>query len=340
MQSDERVQAALDATQRERRSFLSAVRTAADQIEGRLRSSRDKGRDSAGRVEQELGSFASGRIDAGKLAAFEPQSAEPNPTAFEALERAAGVLREIARLNEDDFVVRVKPGDRMSRVLSERLSSMGRAFGAAELAALAHAGRPTTVDVDRRLEQYHPDDWSAREREIAPPLVVIAEGSTMRVGAVRDWLEGNQKIVFVVEGPCPSAPLAPLIIPGGWVAQIASPEEVGGFERFEGPAVCAFVPEGAAVFTHDPAHGLTLEIETGDVKVRPVGPITVWRQQEDLATLERMSGRGGPAGAGAGPSANGQREVEAAQPADRLAAWLLNQADLPAESPADGPPAG
>lgn len=329
MQSEARVQAALAATQRARRNFLSAVRAAADEIEGRLRSSKDKGRDSAGRIAQELGSFAAGRIDPEKLAAFTPQSAEPHPTAFEALERAAGVLREIARLKDEDFVVRVKAGERMSRVLGDKLGQLGSAFGAAELAALARGGGVATVDADRRLEHYHPDDWSAREREIAPPLVVVADGSTMRVGAVRDWLEGNQKIVFVIEGACPPAPLVPLLTPGAWVAQVTEPEDASAFERFDGPAACAYVPEGAVLFTHDPAVGLEVGAGAEKVAVRPMGPLTVWKQQEDLTLLRSLSGRGGTLQAGAEASANGKGPVETVEPADRLAAWLLKQADVP-----------
>ena len=48
-----------------------------------------------------------------------------------ALERAAAVLREVARLEEKDFVVHVQAGDRLSRVLGDKLSVLGRAFGAA-----------------------------------------------------------------------------------------------------------------------------------------------------------------------------------------------------------------
>jgi hypothetical protein len=334
MQSDARVQAALDATKKARRAFLSAVRTAADEIEGRLRSSRDKGRDSAGRIAQELGAFAAGLIDPGKLAALEPQSSEPHPTAFEALERAAGVLREIARLTEEDFVVRVMSGERMSRVLVDKLSFLGRAFGAAELAALARAGRAATIDIDRRLENYHPDEWSGREREIAPPVVVVTKGSALRVGALGDWLEGNQKIVFVVEGPCPAAPLAPLLISGAWVAQVtdvdanSDADATSAFERFEGPAVCAFVPDGAVAFSFDPRKGLEVGSEPEDVSPRPIGPITAWKQEQDLMALDRMAGRGGSLNADPAPSANGKGDADAVQPADRLAAWLLNQADL------------
>jgi len=328
MPSDTLMQAALAATEPARKDFLTAVKAAADEIEGRLRSGRDSGRDSGGRVAKELGSFAAGRIDPRKLAAFSPRATEPHPTVLEALERAAGVMREIALLKEEDFVVEVKAGQRLSRVLADRLAVLGRAFGAAELAALARSGRVASVDADRRLTSYHPDDWSAREREIAPPLVVIADGSTLRLGAVREWMEGNQKIFFVIEGACPPAPMVSLVTPGTWVAQVTDPEAAAEFGSFEGPAACALVPQGAAVFTYDPARGLEASVGSADLKIHGIGPMTVWRQSQDLTTLERMEARGGLSVETSGAS-NGSGVTGPVEPADRLAAWLLSQTDLP-----------
>lgn len=58
-----------------------------------------------------------------------------------------------------------------------------------------------------------------------------------------------------------------------------------------------------------------------------MGPLTVWKQQEDLMLLQRLSGAVATTSAGA--SANGKGPAEAVEPADRLAAWLLSQADVP-----------
>ena len=328
MPSDALIRAALDATAPARESFLSAVRAAADEIEGKLRSARSRGQGMAERITEELGHFAAGRIDPEKLAAFEPETPELHPTAFEALARAAAVLRDIARLDEDNFVLEVQAGHSLYEAVSRRMSELGRAFGAAELVAVSRGGTLASVDADRRLERYHPDGWNARERQLAPPLVVVAPGSTLRVSALRDWLEGNQKFVFVVEGECPPAPMATLLTPGAWIGQ-TGPDGLEALRRFEGPAVCAVVPETAARFRHEPTLGLTVDGEVSEDTVRTIGPLTAWKQLEDLKTLQRFAGIGVPVAESAPGGSNGSSPE--AEPADRLAAWLLKQADVPAE---------
>jgi len=329
MPSDALIQAALDATASEREAFLSAVRSAADELEGKLRAARVRGQGMAARVSEELGSFAVGRIDPEKLAAFEPKTPELHPTAFEALDRAARVLREIARLDEDGFVVEVEDGRSLYDAVTRRLSKMGRAFGAAELVAVARGGSLASVDTDRKLERYHPDRWNARERELAPPLVIVTPGSALRISALRDWLEGGQRFVFLVEGDCPPAPLAGLLTPGAWVGQIAAEEGLEAFKASDGPAACAVVPDGAARFRHEPGRGLIIDAEVSEDSMRTLGAVTAWRQREDLRTLMRFAGVAVPVTEGAAPSSNGA--PPAVEPADRLAAWLLEQADVPAE---------
>ncbi len=250
--AETRLEAALAATRPARQKFLSAVGLAADEIEGRYLTLLEDGRRSARRLAQEMGSFADGRIDPQLVTALMAQCTKLSPAAFEAMTRSVGVLREIERLEDEDFVVRVKAGQCLSGALGDKLARLGCAFGAAEVAALAGVDGVPPSDLERRLESFHPDDWSSREREFAPPLVVVADGSAMHVEALRDWLEGDQKLVFVVEGASPPAPLASLIQPGPSVTQSQKYEDGAGFARTGGPAVCAWVQEGVAVFKHDP----------------------------------------------------------------------------------------
>jgi hypothetical protein len=102
------------------------------------------------------------------------------------------------------------------------------------------------------------------------------------------------------------------------------------FSSFEGPAVAALVPESAAQFVHDPARGKNAwqRVELISVPEKPpkqrVGGKSVRQQKEELEQLLSLA-KGPVEGAAtevtAGASAEGS-------PVDKLAAWLLNQADL------------
>ncbi len=207
------------------------------------------------------------------------------------------------------------------------LSNLGRAFGAAELVEIVRSGRFPNVEADRRLQSYGPDDWRPREREVAPPVVVSAQGQSMRGARLRDWLEGRQQIVVVAEGRCPPAPMTPLAGPGALVGQLHDAGELEVLKGFEGPAALAVVPDVAAAWVHDPRRTPVLEVRhmPADGELAPIGPISVWRQQQDLEQLRALTG----VGAGLTVAAtNGNGSPQEAAPADRLAAWLLKQADL------------
>jgi len=96
---------------------------------------------------------------------------------------------------------------------------------------------------------------------------------------------------------------------------------------FDGPAVAAVMPEGSAVFLHDPTAGREawqrLTVRTlGDVPRRAIGGMSVWQMAEDrtlLGDLARTPFAIPVPGARAEPAVGADDAVE------RIAAWLLDQ---------------
>ena len=327
MPSDERVRAALSATEGPRRDFLSSVRTTADQVDAFLRARKGKTHHVSEQVAESLGGFAAGRIDASKFSAFLPARDELPPTLVDAMERAGGALREVARLRDEDFVVQAESGESMSEAARRGLGRLGRAFGAAEMVEAIRSGRTPDKTAEGKLTRYDPDDWTSRERQLAPPVVVLARGESLRGAQMRDWLEGMQQIVVVADGPCPPAPMVSLLSPGVLVGQVHSIAALEVMDQFDGPAAVAIVASESASWMHDPRRTPPLEIHSKPAAPpqSAVGPISPWRQEQDLAHLERI---GAPL-AGARPATgNGTGTPEEVAPADRLAAWLLKQADV------------
>jgi hypothetical protein len=161
--------------------------------------------------------------------------------------------------------------------------------------------------------------------------VVEVQGSDLRAATLSEFLDGRQKIVLVVHGDCAPAPLARLISPSTFVLQT---EDVTGIERFlgwDGPAVAALLPGAAARFVHDPARGSApwdrLEIisvpETPPRKA--IGGLSPLQQGEELELLRSLATRPAGVAAAAAPVI---AVAAAADPVDKLAAWLIGQADL------------
>ena len=134
-------------------------------------------------------------------------------------------------------------------------------------------------------------------------------------------------MVLLVRKPAPPAALARLIVPGTLVVQTTDGDDLALLEDFDGPAIVAVVPEGAAVFRFDPSvasgTGLTVDVLPED-EPRAVGALSVARQEAELELLKLLDG----ASADRVVAAAGE-PAEAAEPTDKLAAWLLRQATIP-----------
>ncbi len=161
--------------------------------------------------------------------------------------------------------------------------------------------------------------------------MVDIDGGDLRAASLAEFIDGRQRILLVVEGECPPAPLVRLIAPGTFVLQTHDGSGLDRLAAWQGPGIAALVPDCAVQFVHDPAAGAAswerLQILSVPERPprRPVSGLSVAQQIEEMDLLQSLAAR--PAGAAAAASPAGAAAA-AADPADRLATWLLSQVDL------------
>lgn len=334
MPSEDRAVRALEALSEDRDAFRSSVARAVDEVGGLL--DRQRSSSDVERSGRSLGAMAEGRIDPDRFASLLGKSDALEPEALEQLERAHEVLTEIHDEGDDLHRVRLEEGGSLRDAVAGATARMGRAFGAARTAELARSGRFRLEDHGGYLDAFPFGMWNTREREIAPPLVVELAGRDLRPAGLCEFLDGGAKIALVVDGTAPPASLVRLVTPGVLVVQSAGAEGLAPFGEHEGAAVGALFDDGDGVarFTHrpdageDPASRLTVEELPGDETIRPVGTISRRQQLEELRQLEALSRLSAAASASEnGGAPDGADEAEA-EPADRLAGWLLRQSGL------------
>ncbi len=331
MPSDDRSQQALRAVDGARRTFHSAVAAAVDEVDAFLDAHALPAGDGAGRAGAELGPFAAGRIDAARFGALFGGGVALEPVALETVRRARAVLDEIAAGKDSLFLASVPSGGDLGATAVAALGRAGRAFGAGHVVELIRSGRYRAEAHDHFLEVYPPELWNRAEREVAPPLVVEVDGSDLHVCALADLLQGQQKLVLVVRGSCPPAPLVRAITPRVLVLQVTEPGGLASLAASDGPGVAALVPEGAARFAHAPQAGACLadRLQVASLPEPPRTPLaryTVFQQAEELAQLAALATEAvRPADAAAPAAAEGGEFTTA----DKLAAWLLRHANLP-----------
>jgi hypothetical protein len=354
--TDQRLELALKAVERQTKAFRSALVLTMDQVRSRLdaQSARDEG--PGKRAAVELGSFATGRIDPDRFAMLTSFSKPDDMAWLAPSERALETLRAVHARGDELFRVRVESGGDLYAAVERALSEAGRAFGAARLVELARAGRYIASEHDPMLDRLAFREWSAAERAKAPPLVIEVEGRDLAAGALAGFLDGAVKIVLVVLGASSPAPLVRLVTPGILVMQTIEPEELRLVGAADGPAIAALVSPEVGQFLHEPAAGgVQRSVGVARVEVRHVpdeepkrtlGQISAFQQAEELRSLRALAASAATAGgAGAETGAAGEstaRGVSAesasqppetageppAEPVDKLAAWLLKQADL------------
>jgi hypothetical protein len=308
-----------------REAFRSALGVAVDQVNVLLAAHSTPAGEAAGRAATELGDFAAGRIDPERFAALFSGKDSLDPAALERIREARDTLAELARAGDALFQLQVPAGADLRDAVGAALAAAGRAFGAARTVELARTGRFRPEEHDGMLRSFPARRWNRAERQIAPPLVVEVDGADLRAGGLAEFLEGSQKIVLVARGAAPPAPLVRLITPGVFVLQTTEEAELERLSAVEGPAIAALLPRGAARFVHDPVRGGTLgeRLELRDaapeVVLEPLGALSVFQQREELAQLAALVER---------PAAAAQAGAGQADPVDKLAAWLLRQADF------------
>jgi hypothetical protein len=330
MPSDPRIAQAITALAQPVAEFRALIEGALAQADAFIAAHGATADEKAARARAELGVFASGRIDAAAFASIFPAARHVDPGAFGTLRRAADVLRSVKVRGDELFHVEVPPGARMGTVVNEALGRVGRAFGAVMLTELVRGGRYHAALHGRLLDELEFLEWNKAERRFAPPLVIEVDGADLLAGALMDFADGREKLVLVVRGPCGPAPLARCITPGTFVVQTTDGSGLDRAAAFDGPAIAAMVPDGAATFLHDPLGGreswqrLTVT-HLPDAPKRAIGGLSAFQMGEELRLLRDLARTpfAVPAADGAAAPA-----VGASDAVDKLASWLLGQSGL------------
>ena len=350
MPSDVRTGLALRALKGPRERFMSAVVAAVEEVRAFLEAHRPSfdGR-ATNRAAVELGAFASGRIDPQRFGALLGGGPALDGGAIARVERALHELSRVAAAGDPLFLADVGGHADLHLVVGHALASAGRAFGAAQAVERVRSGRGGPGD-GGPPGPFPFRRWNRAERQIAPPLVVETPGAALHAGALAEYLDGAQKIILLVQPPAPPAALARLVTPGVLVMQTTDAADLDEIGRFAGPAVAALVPEGAACFVHRPGTGhapgdrLSVRHLPDESGIKPIDGMSAFHQREELGLLRDFSlqlrGPGAPEprepSAPAQPAAGVAPPVPHSAPdsapamvdADRLAAWLLKQAEL------------
>ena len=314
--------------------FHSAVSRTVDELRTELASRGEPAAAERRRV-AELGPMANGRIDTDRWATVMTEPDWLGAEDAEHLRDALFALEAVEDAGSEPFVIEVGEEEGLGQAVEEALAWLGRAFGAARTAELVRTGRFRAAEHGEMTDGFPARLWNRAERGIAPPLVVRVPGEKLSAGSLVPYLDGSQKIVLLVEGAAPPAALVRLVTPGVLVLQATDPEELDRLAAWDGTAVAGVFSSGcgAARFLHDPSGGaalarrVTVEEAPDAQGLRPVGRWTVAQQLEELGQLLALADAAPVAPA---PSENGDGEAaeEEVQPADRLAAWLLRQANL------------
>lgn len=327
MPSDARFTQALAAMAQPIAEFRSIIQGALAQAETFLVEQAADADQRASRAGVELGHFAMGRVDPARFATIFPAVPPVAPEATAALKRAITTLRAVIDRGDEAFLVDLPTGGRLGAKVADALAEIGRAFGAVILTDVVRGGRYQASEHDRLLDPLEFHAWSKAERRFAPPVLVSLDGADLHVGALSDYADGREKIVLVVRGAAAPAPLARCITPGTMVLQTTDGSGLDRVAAFDGPAVAAVMPEGAAVFFHDPMAGKEpwqrLTVPTlGEVPKRSISGTSAWQMAEDrtlLGDLARTPFAIPVSGGAAAPAVGADDAVE------RVAAWLLGQ---------------
>jgi len=318
MPSEDRKRTALDAIRPRIERFQAAVAKTTEEVRGLLAGSGDVANDQTA----SLGYFARGRVNVDRFSTFTPKSARISEAAETPTRAAQEVLKAVLALGDDLFVLTMEAGQDLGVQVAERLAQIGRAFAAAHVVELAERGQYSDAEHGHLLTSYPFVQWSRSERALAPGLVIELPGSAFTASSIVPFLDGSMKIVFVIDGESSAAALSRVISPGVFVQQETGDAPLEDFTAFKGMAVAALMPDDAVSFVHQPAAGETTYERfvsltfPKEVRKRAIGGISAAQQAEDYALLETLS---------VVPTPTGEA---ASDPAGKLSAWLLSQADL------------
>jgi hypothetical protein len=336
MPSDDLFASALDLVTRPARDFQSVLATAVDEVRTFLEAHRPVESNPTNRVGMELGQFASSRIDLDRFASLFAKQDDLDPHVADVVQRALDVLVELLDRKDRLFHVVVGVKESLPDAVRRGFADVGRAFGAGRVVDLCRRGTYDDANHASLLQSFPYHEFLPAERHMAPPLIVTVPGDRLQVGGLADFLDAAQKIVLLVEGPCPPAALVRLVTPGTLVLQRTEVEALEPLRTFDGPAIAAIVPDSAAEFVHDPIAGDAVWTCLDVVRVPeeapsvPLGRISIFQQREELRLLQQLATRpAAVASLATEPGADGDGAAPSAgDPADKLATWLLSQAGV------------
>jgi hypothetical protein len=334
MPSDELVVRALAALARSRNTFHTAVVAAVDEVSAFLAQQRAPAAERAGQEAVRLGAFGADRLDVERFSRIVDAGEVIDDARLRQLEHAVRVLRSFAAQGDELHRIVLRRGADLRDTVRDALAVRGRAFNTAHQIEILRTGR-TGMHVELEYGTLDFRHWTRAERLLAPPLVVQLHGADLQPAGLSEYMDGAQKIVLVVDGPCAAAPLSRLIAPGTFVMQTTDAAAVDRLAAFDGPGIAAVVPQGCAAFTHDPSRGASLA-QRLSIELLPPAPartagVSARQQAEELTWLAELSRLAAQPIAVSTASGSAAAAV-AVPPADHLAAWLLRQAELaPAE---------
>ena len=323
MPSDPRTQQALSAVAESRARFRSALESARDQMRAYLATHRPGSDERTTSVTRELGAFAAGRIDANRFASVFSATGVLEYEMAARIESCAEVLDELLVRDDALFTVQVPRGGNLRSAVDSAFGDAGRAFGAVLAFQAAKTGSYRAEQHDPLLRSFAFGRWNRSERLIAPPLIVEVDGEDFAGEHLAGFIDGGVRIIAVIRGPSSPGPLARLITPGVLVVQSVEADVLSTLAGFDGPAVAALVPAGAATFVHDPRAGSALRARLRidcipEAPTRAVGAHSVWQQREELAQLAALS----------------TLAAEENSQIDTLATWLLQTGGFVVAQPA------
>lgn len=338
MPSDDRTRLAIEALRGLTGRFRSALAATADEVRSYLAAHQSTLEGRVGSTRAGLGPFGASHIDAERFAALFDHKQQADPIAIETIEESLSALTELMSLDQELFLVTVTEGGSLRDAVAGALEEIGRAFAAARVVLEARAGRHRLDAHAGSLGALAFSRWTRGERHLAPSLIVEVYGSDLLAASLSEFLDGRQKIVLVVKGDeCAPAPLVRLVTPGTFVLQTDDGSGLDRMVAWDGPGVAALVPSSAARFVHDPAAGavpwerIAIAYMPEVAPRKAVGGLSAAQQAEELELLRALAAK--PAGAEPRATEPGSAAAQATAPAssdpvDRLAAWLLSQADL------------
>jgi hypothetical protein len=318
MPSEERKSVALDAIRPGIKRYQAAVAKTAEEVRGLLAGTGGGPDD----LTASLGFFARGRVNMDRFSEFTPASARIDETAVGPTRAAQEVMDSLLARGDELFVLTLQEGEDLASRVADRLAEIGRVFAAAHVVERVQRHEYREEEHAALLERYPFAQWSRSERALAPGLVIELPGTAFTPASVVPFLDRAMKIVFLVEGDASAAALARVVSPGTFVQQETGDAALEAFTAFDGTAVAALMPEDAVSFVHDPAGGGTTYERfvsvnfPREIRKRSIGGISAAQQAEDYALLETLA---------VVPSPTGEA---ASDPAGKLSAWLLSQADL------------